>query len=157
MTNIPKISITNGGADELLAAGNVAAYFQIMSNELSAPKFLTCPSDDERVPAKSWAGLNNKNISYFVAPSSSDAYPQMPLSGDDNFAIDGVPVKPGVLNLWTNHSISWTAKRHYYGGNVALADGSVAQLSVNGVANALGQITNLVGQTDTPTNVVVIP
>jgi len=128
-----------------------------MSNELSTPKILTCRSDDERVSANSWPDLNNTNISYFVNPSPSDVYPQMVLSGDDNFAIDGVPVNSGVLNLWTNRSISWTAKRHHFAGNLALADGSVSQVSLSGLASALGQITNLVGQTDVPTNVVVIP
>ena len=26
----------------------------------------------------------------------------MILDGDDNLAVDGVRVKPGILNLWTN-------------------------------------------------------
>jgi prepilin-type N-terminal cleavage/methylation domain-containing protein len=144
------LSVTNAGAAELLAAGNVTAYFQVMSNELSTPKILTCPSDDERVSANSWGGLNNTNISYFVPLNPNDAYPQSILFGDDNFAIDGLPVKSGVLNLWTNRSISWTAKRHHFVGNVALADGSVEQLSINGLTNALGQ-------PDVTTNWVVIP
>jgi prepilin-type N-terminal cleavage/methylation domain-containing protein len=133
-------SITNGGATELLAAGNVAACFQVISNELSTPKILTCPSDDERVGANSWGGLNNSNISYFVGSSASDSCPQLPLLGDDNFATDGVPVKSGVLNLSTNRSILWTAKRHHFGGNIGLADGSVEQVSSDGLTNALGQV-----------------
>jgi prepilin-type N-terminal cleavage/methylation domain-containing protein len=75
-----QLSITNGGAEELLADGNVAAYFQVMSNELTTPKILTCPIDDQRVPANSWVALNNTNLSYFVNPSASDSYPQMVLS-----------------------------------------------------------------------------
>jgi prepilin-type N-terminal cleavage/methylation domain-containing protein len=145
-----QISITNGGAEELLASGNVAGYFQIMSNELSTPKILTCRSDDERVPANSWPDLNNTNISYFVSPSASDSYPQMVLLGDDNFAIDGVPLKPGRLNLWTNRSVAWTARRHHFAGNVALADGSVRQMS-----NA--SLTNFVAEPGAATNMVVIP
>jgi hypothetical protein len=40
-----QISITNGGAMEAILTGNVAAAFQVMSNELSTPKILFCPTD----------------------------------------------------------------------------------------------------------------
>jgi prepilin-type N-terminal cleavage/methylation domain-containing protein len=71
-------------------------------------------------------------------------------SGDDNFAVDGVPANSGAVNLSTNRSIPWTAKRHHFVGIVLLADGSVSQLSINGFTGALGQI-------GAETNVVVIP
>src|ERR1700685_4223602 len=34
------VSVTNGGAMELIATGNVAGCFQVMSNELSTPRIL---------------------------------------------------------------------------------------------------------------------
>jgi prepilin-type processing-associated H-X9-DG protein len=145
-----ELSITNGGARELLASGNVAAYFQIMSNELSTVAILTCPVDEKRIRAKSWGDLSNTNINYFVNLSASNSAPQTVLFGDDNLSIDGVPVKSGVQNLWTNQSLSWTTKRHHFAGNVAFADGSVSQLSNLGLTSALAA-------SGVATNVVVIP
>jgi hypothetical protein len=61
------VSVTNGGAMELVAIGNVAACFQVMSNELSTPKILVCPQDTHRVRATSFsAGFDNSHVSYFV-------------------------------------------------------------------------------------------
>ena len=145
-----ELSITNGGARERLVAGNVVAYFQIMSNELSTPKILNCLADEARISATSFTNLNNSNISYFVGLDANDSYPQMIMFGDDNLAVEGVPVKTGVMNPWTNHSVSWTDKRHGHAGNVVLADGSVAQLSRLGLTDALAQPGNA-------TNLIVIP
>src|ERR1700722_10323271 len=39
------VSNTNGGAMEQASLGNVAAVFEVMSNELSTPKILVCPAD----------------------------------------------------------------------------------------------------------------
>src|SRR5271154_5887843 len=41
------VSCTNGGAMEQAATGNVAAVFQVMSNELSTPRILVCPEDTD--------------------------------------------------------------------------------------------------------------
>ena len=89
------VSVTNGGAMELVATGNVAACFQVMSNELSTPKILICPEDTHRDSCNQFCqGFNNSNISYFVGLDvTNETNPQMFLSGDDNFAIGGIPVK----------------------------------------------------------------
>jgi prepilin-type N-terminal cleavage/methylation domain-containing protein len=131
------VSITNGGAMELIATGNVAACFQVMSNELSTSKILVCPADISRIPAINFTnGLNGK-ISYFINIDATETYPQMLLSGDDNFEIDGSPVKSGLLELSTNTSISWTAARHKFTGNLAIADGSVQQVTQDGLRQAI--------------------
>src|SRR5664279_3853223 len=97
------VSVTNGGAMELIATGNVAACFQVMSNELSTPKILLCPEDTHRTYATSFStGFSDANISYFVNPDAAEIYPQMILDGDDNLTIGGVPVKSGLLQLSTN-------------------------------------------------------
>ena len=107
------VSVTNGGAMELVATGNVAACFQVMSNELNTPKILLCPEDTRRVWATNFSTLNNSNISYFVGLDvTNDTNLKMLLSGDDNFAIGGVPVKSGVLQLLANTPIAWTKGRH---------------------------------------------
>lgn len=123
------MSVTNGGTMELAAAGDVVATFQVMSNELSTPKILACPEDADRIPRLSFVGLvGNSNISYFVGVDvTNDLNPQMFLSGDDNFAIGGVSVKSGLLRVWTNAPLAWTAARHFHRGNIGFADDSVLQ------------------------------
>jgi competence protein ComGC len=127
------VSVTNGGAMELITTGNVVVCFQVMSNELSTPRILHCEEDTEHIEAYSFAKLASSNISYFINIDATETYPQMLLSGDDNFEIGGVPVKSGLLELSTNTPISWTAKRHKFHGNLAIADGSVQQVTQNGL------------------------
>ena len=123
------VSVANGGSMEPAQAGDAASTFLVMSNELSSPKILVCLSDTNRVASFSFGqGLNNSNISYFVGLDASKEKPQTILSGDDNFAIGGVPVKSGLLELSTNAPIVWTAARHNLYGNIGFADGSVQSL-----------------------------
>jgi len=132
------VSDTNGGAMELIATGNVAACFQVMSNELSIPKILVCQKDTDRIAATNFTtDFDNSKISYFVNPDAAEAYPQMLLLGDDNFEIGGIPVKSGLLELSTNAPISWSAARHKFVGNLAIADGNVQQVSQDGLRQAI--------------------
>jgi prepilin-type processing-associated H-X9-DG protein len=146
-----EVSVKNGGAMELIVTGNVAACFQVMSNEVNTPKILLCPEDTRRVLATNWSTLNNSNISYFVGLDvTNDTNLKMLLSGDDNFAIGGVPVKSGVLQLLVNTPVTWTKGRHKLYGNIGLADGSVQQLTTDGLRQALQQ-------TGVATNRLAIP
>jgi prepilin-type processing-associated H-X9-DG protein len=117
---------------ELVGSGNVAACFRVMSNELGTSKILLCPADTRRVWATNFsADFDNSHISYFVGldiTNETSPNPQMFLSGDDNFAISGIPVKSGVLQLLINTPAAWTIDRHPGGGNIGLADTSVEQL-----------------------------
>lgn len=144
------LAIANGGAREFLAEGNVAAFFQVMSNDSFMPFDLTCPVDRERTVAKSFASLNNTNIDYFFSPNQDNSPPDAIMFGDDNFMVGGTPIKSGVMNLWTNRSVAWTDKRHRLAGDVALFDGSVAQASNRG-------LTGLLTTPGAETNVIVIP
>jgi competence protein ComGC len=45
-----QVSLTNGGAMELIATGNVVACFQVMSNQLPTPKILLCPAEQNTWP-----------------------------------------------------------------------------------------------------------
>ena len=136
-----QVSVTNGGVMELAATGNVAAVFQVMSNELSTPKILFCPTDKLRQQATIFASTqpSNTNISYFVNQDAVDTNPNLLLSGDDNLLIggsqhnplSGTPATSGVLPLTTNDLISWSEARHQKQGNVGLADGSVQQCSTH--------------------------
>ena len=147
------VSATNGGARELVATGNVAACFRVMSNELSTPKILLCPEDTRRVWATNFStGFDSSHISYFVGLDATETNPQMFLSGDDNFAIGGVPVKSGLLELSSNAPITWTSRRHVavnshfwtparyrFAGNIGMADGSAQQVTTIDLQKALQQ------------------
>jgi prepilin-type processing-associated H-X9-DG protein len=127
---------TNNGTAELLRKGVpdsqlVRWNFMTMSNELSTPIVLHCPSDDHTTPAYNFTNdFGNSNISYFVSLDASEDQPQMILSGDDNLIVNGAPVQSGVLNIPTNATAAWTNDRHPQGGNIGLADGSVGQITI---------------------------
>jgi prepilin-type processing-associated H-X9-DG protein len=119
------IPIANSGMMEMAPTGDVLATFQIMSNELTTPKLLFCPADIDHVLTTNFGtGLTAKNVSYFIGMNADTNRFSAFLSGDDNFAVSGVPIQSGLLELSTNAPISWTAARHANRGNIGLADGS---------------------------------
>jgi competence protein ComGC len=133
-------SVTNGGTMEMTDGRSVWIDFAVMSNELSTPIILVCPADKSRLCATNFAvGFNNANVSYFVGLDASESQPEMFLSGDDNFAIDGVPVKSGLLELSTNLPVAWTDARHKSSGNIGIVDGSVQQILTANLQEALYQ------------------
>jgi hypothetical protein len=152
------VSVTNGGAMELVATGNVAACFQVMSNELSTPKILLCPEDTHRAYATNFStGFSGANISYFINADAVETYPQMILDGDDNLLVDGKPVKPGILNLWTGSTIAWTKDRHHGVGNIGMADGSAMQVTSEGFQQATKEALSSTLVPSSATNRLAIP
>jgi competence protein ComGC len=146
------VSVTNGGTLESAATGDVAAVFQVMSNELSTPEILVCPLDTTHALATNFAiGFSAKNISYFAGlDATNDSNPQLLLVGDSNFSVDGAPAKSGLLKISTNSTVAWLPGRHpfyqphfwesapkNFSGNVAMSDGSVQQFSSDDFQNAL--------------------
>lgn len=137
------VSMTNGGAMELVRRGDVYVAFLVMSNELNTPKVLFCPeeSNRRRKAATSWGNtpsnyagaiqipfVNNSNTSYFVGVDAEDAKPQMLFVGDACFSIAKKPVAPGLHNLWPGTEVGWTKPirdHHGKGGHIGLTDGSV--------------------------------
>ncbi len=97
----------NGGAMESVATGDLVNCFIVMSNELSTPKILVCPieADLGKTAATNFAeALNNSHISYFVGVDVTNGeFPQRLLSGDDNFLINGSPVKSGLRAISHEH------------------------------------------------------
>lgn len=153
------VLMANGGAMELVATGNVAVCFQVMSNELSTPKILWCPADTHRVQSTSFSTLNNSSISYLVGlNATNETNTRLLLSGDDNLAIGDVPAKSGPLELSAGNSVVWSSGRHNvynshfwtpvrdrFVGNIGLADGSAQTVTTDGLQKALqqtGQATN---------------
>lgn len=112
-----------GGSREYVLADELGRHYREMSNEIAEINYLICPSDN-RFPAKSFADLQNTNISYFVGVDASDNYPQTILCGDRNIRSEQ-PVVKSILTLYTNSPINWTADIHNNRGTIGLADGSV--------------------------------
>jgi type II secretory pathway pseudopilin PulG len=138
-----QVSVSLGGAQEMVTTGNVTQVFQVMSNELSTPKILLCPNDLTRSWATNFDRLVNSNISYFVGVDvTNEVNPNLILSGDSHFVLKGVPVKPGLRCFWTNDPPAWAANRHGDTGpcgNIGLADSSVQSVTASGLRHYLEQ------------------
>jgi len=90
-----------------LTANPAWAIFAVLSNELSTPKIILCPSDSKKKPAASWRAMlasngtavtdPNKSVSYFVGLTASEEQPQSILGGDRNLT-NGVASNPAVFN-----------------------------------------------------------
>ena len=137
------VSTNKGGTMEYAEDGNAFRHFQVMSNELNTPKILICPADD-RTAAASFARLKNQNVSYFVGLDATEVRPQMLLTGDRNVTNGLSPVR-SVLELRPEIPAGWTEAMHNGQGNVGLSDGSVQQVTIDALRNAIknsGDATN---------------
>ena len=136
-------------------AGYAYQVFGVLSNELSTPRMLICPSDERTAQTNfnmlagntaAGAYLANVNLSYFVGKDAQDGSPQMLLTGDRNIvgqSPGGALPNPipasgygdvGAVSLGTNFTAgtqtpTWTDKVHRSQGNVLLSDGSAQQPS----------------------------
>ena len=163
-----QVSSAQGGAMEYVRTANPPTVYQpwrvfmVMSNELSTPKVVICPSDPiNTVVATNFtpvgvAGGNfdNRKISYFVGGQAVDTDPQMILYGDYNigtgspannnaapaiFTTAQQQVNGAIANGW-----AWTDTAHAKQGNLVLADGSVQQVSISALRKQLLAGTNTV-------------
>jgi prepilin-type processing-associated H-X9-DG protein len=132
-----QVPTNEGGTMEFLAGTNVFAHFRAMSNELNTPKVLVCPADKKRMPATNFiSDLDNGHLSYFVGVDANETNAAMILAGDRNIT-NGMPLRRGMLTLRTNRPAGWTAEIHNKNGNIALADGSVQQVSTARLRDAV--------------------
>ena len=167
------VSTSVGGAEESSVCQAYPAYTQksgltnifcVMSNELSTPKILVCPSDVSHNQASTnfadlgstagGPGNGTNAISYFVCGDATEAYPQMLMTGDRNIGIAATPpassinITMGGANFYyggsaANEEWAWSANDlHLKVGNIGFADGSVAEESASGLQNALVLSTN---------------
>jgi prepilin-type N-terminal cleavage/methylation domain-containing protein len=154
------ISLALGGTSEYDYLPNMIwAHYAAMSNELSTPAIVVCPSDSGRMQASDFGSniyasvgiprvpfMSNSNISYSVGLQAQETYPSMILGSDRNltnnalgtitFPMAGgnfIPFPGGIYALGTNQTAiagaGWSAGVHQYNGNVLLGDGSVQELS----------------------------
>jgi prepilin-type N-terminal cleavage/methylation domain-containing protein/prepilin-type processing-associated H-X9-DG protein len=167
------VSTSIGGAEESVVSQTYSAYnqksgmtnvFCVMSNELSTPKILVCPSDvshntaatnfSELGSTASSPGCGTNAISYFICGDAQEAYPQMLMTGDRNIGTTATPpagnasVTMANGNYYyggnaANEDWAWSANdMHLKVGNLGFADGSVAEESASGLQNALVLSTN---------------
>jgi prepilin-type N-terminal cleavage/methylation domain-containing protein len=91
----PNPIINQAGGGRTINAGYLYPVWGVMSNELSTPKVLVCPSDERSAQtnfsmqvgnASPVQGqyFNNWEVSYFLGIDASENYPQMMLAGDRN-------------------------------------------------------------------------
>jgi prepilin-type N-terminal cleavage/methylation domain-containing protein len=147
------VSTKSGGAQELVCSAGATAYkgsfvaaFCVMSNELSTPKLLICPSDSSRAsiptnfveifnylysgnpPTPLATSPNNNAVamtSYFLCGDAQEAYPQMILTGDRNIGSATGSGQPAVnlAGFGTNNvcnsisTVSGASGANSYGAN----------------------------------------
>ena len=131
-------------------------HFSSLSNELSTPKIIVCPSDGGRTEANNFATnipANNKTIvafnhnkflSYSVGMAADETRPQSFLSGDRNIlASNAAPARTAInksiitdLGLQSN-GLAWSKDMHQEQGDFAMGDGSVQQMSTSRLKNSL--------------------
>lgn len=124
-----EVSTNAGGTMEFIASGETFRHFQIASNELSTPKILVCPADNQRNRATHWTLFNKTNLSYFAGLTAERISLNAPgspstefLSGDRQLI--GGNVTNNVLTLLSNTPASWQKGIHGGEGNIVFADGS---------------------------------
>ena len=159
------IDTNNGGSavDLWLNDNHTYRHFVAVSNELSTPKLLYCPSDSGGTPAKK-EGPNftaiisansnlfnwNQCVSYFVGTDAQEEQPQTILCGDRNIAPDITLASPipywngttatkitKTLGTGTAVKIGFTKVTHVEAGNLLFGDGHVDQDSTGRLREAL--------------------
>ena len=126
--------------------GSAWVHLAAISNELSTPKIIACPSDSDTKTAPNFAAVmrtneftGNKAVSYFIGTTASEENPQSILGGDRNITnstppMDGSAGKiAGYIKLTQAQAtdaksvIGYDGKIHQNAGNLLLGDGSVQQ------------------------------
>ena len=166
-----QVSHADGGSQDWAAAvpanaPHIWRHFSALSNELSTPKIVTCPSHGVVVTADNFATnpvaanatpqtfSHNKYLSYFVGLEADETRPQMFLSGDQNIlSSNGVPTKrtddkvSAITQLRTNatiaNGIGWSNNQHQEQGNITMGDGSVQQFSSSRLRASLKDTDNV--------------
>ena len=155
------LALTNSG--QVFICQSVTAYSQdgknyqkinTYTNYGIEPKLLVCASDRRCrwVDSKNLLSeFADTNISYFVGVDAILNNPKSILAGDRHLQVDGLPAKPGLLELKLTSSIGWSEEMHYKksdsiaGGNILFADGHVEFLKskkLNSVFKNLDSVTN---------------
>ena len=124
---------TNDGGSMSSATAIIAStskQFLCISNEISNPALLFCPSDISIKAATNWPSIVGKApqyISYFSATEASDKYPTDPIMGDKNLNKSKIGWTTTISTMALVNQVYWDERMHNLCGNVGMCDGSVAQ------------------------------
>ena len=159
-----QVGTNEGGSSEYLPAapavgsGNqlqIWRHFAALSNELSTPKIVICPSDaGTRTESGNWSQTKvangpepfnkNKNISYFIAANADETRPQAFLSGDRTVTnktrtMDdmGGWYALGTNSIPNQEPVGWSKGAHVEQGDICMGDGSVQQMSSSRLKQSL--------------------
>ena len=154
-----QVSTNDGGSSEFavvsaLGDNNIWYHFAALSNELSTPKIITCPSDGKVTEANAWGPRtgtipknvtpfnNNKYLSFFVGLDAQETSPQAFLAGDRNLVLtnSATPARPTAeISKVTKVKVpvdvntmqtGWSkSDLHQDQGDICMGDGSVQQFS----------------------------
>ena len=165
-------------------AGYTYQIFGVLSNELSTPRLVVCPSDDRTAHTNftmkadntaAGAYLANVNVSYFAGKDAREGDPQLLLAGDRNIVGQGPggdlpnPIpgggygNVGAVALGTEFKAAvqtpaWTDKLHRGQGNVLMSDGSAQQLSSARLRDWLRNTGDTSGKPSSPgPNTILFP
>ena len=147
------VPTAEGGASNYITVGSrydpskMFWIFAVMSNELSNPKIVTCPSDSLRQEARNFFevvdSLGNEAISYFVNVDADDTQPNCIMAGDRNLTNSPtLRYEREVLFRWQlmdrmYANLGYSASMHQGSGNILLGDGSVQSMSGSQVRNQI--------------------
>jgi prepilin-type N-terminal cleavage/methylation domain-containing protein len=130
-----RVTPSDGGSMDA-ANQDVYRHFLTMTNELSTPRVLVCPSDGKKTGANSFdTGFDDSHVSFVVGYDADESFPQSILSGDRNTSeawdtsANNVPCAAfagAMASPLTSNSV-WTVTVHNSKGNLTLGDGSVQQ------------------------------
>lgn len=121
-----RTSITNGGSMEYLDRNQTFPHYPKFPWDTNITRFFVCPDDKTRKAAKTFEGLADTNISYFLSANvSTNNASYSILSGDRHLQVDGQPVRHGTLVFTRNMNVAWTPELHRGRGGLGFADGHV--------------------------------
>ena len=160
-----EISIREGGSREWLTnAADLWRHFDVLSNELSTPVLLVCPSDRTRTAAVQFRILTgsrrglpfsgNNQLSYFLNTDARVSSGDTPLCGDAKIIVGGAPVSAGGLLVDRTSDLRFAQGLHHETGNVAFADGSGRRIWSRDLAATLRKG---LAQSRNPTNLWMLP
>jgi prepilin-type processing-associated H-X9-DG protein/prepilin-type N-terminal cleavage/methylation domain-containing protein len=139
------VPLADGGSLEFVQNGYAVGgefffscrQFQVLSNELSTPAILICPTDT-RLSATDFGVLQNSNLSYFIGVKAGFSNPDSILAGDRNLTANFLP-NPSILHLEADNPLRWTRELHQFKGNILFADGHVEEWNQAALAGAASQ------------------
>lgn len=160
----PEVGTTAGPTN------NVLFMLVAVSNELSTPRIIVCPSDRRQtLNTNTWSyatltlatALQRNVPSYFLGLTAIEEQPQSILGGDRNLTnlnhgldfktpnnynrLIAIPAADGKLTAKMN-GWGWTAKDiHQSAGNLLLGDGSVQQVSSGRARDQIRDALNFAG------------